>query len=491
MNIPVGSQNYVVSNALSPSIVPVFVDRDPTIYDLNGIVGPFKLQQLWVNKTTQSRWILQSFSSANGTVTANWIQTSAGGNPIETITGDSGGAVGPSSGNINLVGASGQVTVTGSPGTNTLTISLTGGGTAIDSLIPDSGTSPVVPDASGQITMSGSGSITTVGGTNTLTTQLTGLTNHNVLVGAGTTTIAKVSPSATSGIPLVSNGASADPSFTTAVVAGGGTGSTSFTAYAVICGGTTSTSSLQPIASVGTSGQVLMSNGPGALPSFQSAGNIGSVNVQVFTSNGTYTPTSGMEYCIIEVVGGGGGGGGTVSTSGTAASGGGGGGGGYARKKFTAAQIGASQAITIGAAGTAGTDVANGGTGGTTSVGALISATGGAGGASCTTAAIAVTFSGGAGGAGASGDFQTNGMPGLPGTGVNIGGTGFAASGAGGSSFFGGGAVGISLSASNQTVGTTALSYGGGGSGGVSLLGGTAINGGAGFAGIVVVTEFI
>lgn len=52
-------------------------------------------------------------------------------------------------------------------------------------------------------------------------------------------------------------------------VAQGGTGLTSTTAYAVVCGGTTSTGNLQSIASVGTSGQVLTSNGAGALPTFQ------------------------------------------------------------------------------------------------------------------------------------------------------------------------------------------------------------------------------
>lgn len=49
----------------------------------------------------------------------------------------------------------------------------------------------------------------------------------------------------------------------------GGTGLTSTTAYAVLCGGTTSTGNLQSIASVGTTGQVLTSNGAGALPTFQ------------------------------------------------------------------------------------------------------------------------------------------------------------------------------------------------------------------------------
>lgn len=54
-------------------------------------------------------------------------------------------------------------------------------------------------------------------------------------------------------------------------VADGGTGVSSLTAYAVICGGTTGTGAVQSIAGVGTSGQVLTSNGAGALPTFQTA----------------------------------------------------------------------------------------------------------------------------------------------------------------------------------------------------------------------------
>lgn len=51
-------------------------------------------------------------------------------------------------------------------------------------------------------------------------------------------------------------------------VPNGGTGDTSFIPYAVITGGVTSTSPLQSVASVGTLGQVLTSNGLGMLPSF-------------------------------------------------------------------------------------------------------------------------------------------------------------------------------------------------------------------------------
>ena len=57
-------------------------------------------------------------------------------------------------------------------------------------------------------------------------------------------------------------------------VAQGGTGVASATAYAVLCGGTTSTGAFQSVASVGTSGQVLTSNGAGALPTFQTISSV-------------------------------------------------------------------------------------------------------------------------------------------------------------------------------------------------------------------------
>lgn len=56
---------------------------------------------------------------------------------------------------------------------------------------------------------------------------------------------------------------------TDTTVADGGTGRSSHTAYAVICGGTTTTAAQQSIAGVGSPGNVLTSNGAGALPTFQ------------------------------------------------------------------------------------------------------------------------------------------------------------------------------------------------------------------------------
>ena len=85
---------------------------------------------------------------------------------------------------------------------------------------------------------------------------------------------------------------------------------------------------------------------------------INQINVVPYKTNGTYTytPTPGMVYCIVKMVGAGGGGGGAGTTSSTQYSAGGGGGsGGYVEVLFTAAQIGASQTIVLAAGGAGGT----------------------------------------------------------------------------------------------------------------------------------------
>lgn len=68
----------------------------------------------------------------------------------------------------------------------------------------------------GNFNVLGTGSITTVGTANTETIQLTGLTNHAVLIGAGSATITNVGPVASTGAVLMSNGVGNDPGFSTA-----------------------------------------------------------------------------------------------------------------------------------------------------------------------------------------------------------------------------------------------------------------------------------
>lgn len=58
----------------------------------------------------------------------------------------------------------------------------------------------------------------------------------------------------------------------------GGTGNTTFTAYTLICAGTTATGTFQNVSGVGTSGQILTSNGAGMLPTWQTNAASGTVN---------------------------------------------------------------------------------------------------------------------------------------------------------------------------------------------------------------------
>jgi hypothetical protein len=90
--------------------------------------------------------------------------------------------------------------------------------------------STVVTPSEGTIDLSGSGSLTTTGSGNTATISLTGLTNHAVLVGAGTDTITKLAVGATGQTLMGATGAdpgwTGSPSFSGAVTAGTGITST-------------------------------------------------------------------------------------------------------------------------------------------------------------------------------------------------------------------------------------------------------------------------
>lgn len=194
---------------------------------------------------------------------------------------------------------------------------------------------------------------------------------------------------------------------------------------------------------------------------------------QVFTSNGTYTPTSGMKmaFACAFGAGGGGGGGARQAAANAVSGGGGGGGGGTACGWFTAAMIGASQPITIGTAGTAGAAAAadntaggNGGGGGQTVFGTLntgpsVRAAGGGGGAG---GQLASTSGGGGGGGATAGGNATGASGGAGGILASAGGTGTSGTAnnnpMGGSGGGGGGATG--------TPGNGGISFSGGSGGG-------------------------
>lgn len=176
----------------------------------------------------------------------------------------------------------GQVAYTGSPGSYTFYI-YAGAGVwelldvstgVLDTLTTDDST--VVVPVAGNINLKGSGSTTTVGSGADATVELTGLTNHAVLVGAGTTTITKLAVGTTGQVLTAST--AADPAF-----AALGTNS-GLTAHGVLLGeGNSAIAATSP----GTTGQFLVSNGASADPTFQTA-----------TPQLTVTPVAGTSQAM-------------------------------------------------------------------------------------------------------------------------------------------------------------------------------------------------
>lgn len=241
-------------------------------------------------------------------------------------------------------------------------------------------------------------------------------------------------------------------------VANGGTGAATATAYAVQCGGTTSTAAHQSIASVGTTGQVLTSNGAAALPTFQTAAAGGFSNIAVFTSSGSWTVPSGITKAKVTVVGGGGGAGHNVGGSG-------GGGGGTAIEYVTG--LSGTISITVGAGGAvAVNDDIPGTTGGTSSFGSYCSASGGGGGTS--SSGVGTYYPPGSAGVGTGGSINLTGGLGT-----------YQLDTVGGTYPYSAGGL------SSMSVGNGAL-YGGGGQSSWAI-GATSALGTAGAAGIVII----
>jgi hypothetical protein len=159
--------------------------------------------------------------------------TNSGGGGVDEVTGTSpilanGVAGTPETGAVALSISlnPSEFTVNGSG-----QLSLVGGATAAIQTI-----NSISPNASGDFGLLGTANqVAITGGTNDDTISLIGpytpatYTAHSVILGEGTSSMVGVGPNATSGVPLISQGLSTDPTFGTAAIAGGGTNATSFT----------------------------------------------------------------------------------------------------------------------------------------------------------------------------------------------------------------------------------------------------------------------
>lgn len=244
------------------------------------------------------------------------------------------------------------------------------------------------------------------------------------------------------------------------------------------------------------------------------------IDTQVFTGNGTWTKPAGAILVLCDVIGAGGGGGGARGApAGNIRQGGGGGGGGARSKQsWRATDLGATETVVVGTAGTAGGggtvgDGGNGGAGGDSRFGVTQYAFGGGGGALGSNSATARC--GGSGGgsmsAGTVGGTSaiaggapsvaagSNDNPGEGGASANVAASGRLSAQGGGS---GGGtdtAAGAGTAGGNSLRGGAGGASGGGVTGGnvesgggngggngiATVVGGTAgaVNGGAGGAG--------
>lgn len=205
---------------------------------------------------------------------------------------------------------------------------------------------------------------------------------------------------------------------------------------------------------------------------------LGLRQIVTFTSSGTFTKASypWLRAVRVRLVGGGGGGSGNADGSGTNNIGGaGGGGGGYAEDIIAASSLAASETVTVGAggAGAQGT----GSAGGATSFGTHVVAGSGQG---------AALETGGDGGAGTTGGILISGEHGDSTVDIDL--TGVSAEGTpggnGGRSMLGMGGPGAVAKAANSNGGI-GLGPGGGGGGGYRRS--TAVSGGDGADGVVIV----
>ena len=114
-------------------------------------------------------------------------------------------------------------------------------------------------------------------GVTTFSAGTTGFTPSSATAGAVTLAGTLATTNGGTGLTSFTSGGAVYASSTSALttgtlpVASGGTGVATATAYALLTGGTTSTGAFQQVSGTGTSGQILTSNGAGALPSWQAA----------------------------------------------------------------------------------------------------------------------------------------------------------------------------------------------------------------------------
>ncbi len=175
MSIQTSAETYALSVGSSSNSVsvPFVANRAPTIYDVSYPVG-----KRWINPVLNSEYTLCSFTSSSGTLIANWVAIGAAAGDVQTLTGDNGGPVVPTTGNINILGTSNQIGTLGASPTLTLFLS-----SAL--IAPGSIASTTSLSAGTTLTSAGATTLATTGASVNTFGNTTGATSISQLVGTG------------------------------------------------------------------------------------------------------------------------------------------------------------------------------------------------------------------------------------------------------------------------------------------------------------------
>lgn len=284
MSIQPGANLYTIAFGNRPENVevPHIETRAPTSADVN-----YPLGKRWVF-INNGEYTLTGITITNNVGSANWALLGTNSGALNTLTGNSGGAITPAAGNINIVGT-GPISVAGAG--STLTISFSGGTAAVATMTGDTGTAT---PSGGNIKLAGTmNEITTAasGATITFTIPATFVAPGSI---ASTTTI-----TAATGLTVSAGGAAITGTTTinttgaaTTTIGTGGTGAVAIgnaTGNTSVTGTLTTSGNLTVSAGGATITGTTAINATGAATTTIGTGGTGAVNIGNATGNTAVT----------------------------------------------------------------------------------------------------------------------------------------------------------------------------------------------------------
>ena len=166
----ISSVAYQGTNAATPPNITTHHNRPTPNFYQNFQIGDFWVYIPLPPGNNNELWVLMGVA-AN---IANWVLIGGGTGVLLSLTGNSGGAVFPLLGNINVVGDGTTIDIVGDPATHTLTVTALDTGT-VNTLTGNTG--GAVGPSAGNINVVGDGTTITIVGdplTNTLTASVIG-----------------------------------------------------------------------------------------------------------------------------------------------------------------------------------------------------------------------------------------------------------------------------------------------------------------------------